>query len=130
MRMAKVCPDLYDFFPKTWVLPNEANDFRNHFASEAKNPKKKKHQTTYIVKPDGMCQGKGIFLSRNLEHIIDVTRNNKVNHLLEQDGIDGEKVGYVVQEYMDRPHLVEDLKYDFRLYVLLYGVNPLRIFLH
>lgn len=76
MRMNKVCPNLYDFFPKTWVLPNEANDFRNHFANEAKNPKRK---MTYIVKPDGMCQGRGIFLSRNLEHIIDVCRNIKVN---------------------------------------------------
>jgi tubulin polyglutamylase TTLL6/13 len=36
----------------------------------------------------------------------------------------------VVQHYLDKPHLVDDLKYDFRLYVLVYGVDPLRIYLH
>jgi hypothetical protein len=35
-----------------------------------------------------------------------------------------------VQQYIDRPHLVEDLKYDLRIYVFLYGVSPLRIYLH
>ncbi len=28
MRMAKVFPNEYNFFPKTWVLPQEMNDFR------------------------------------------------------------------------------------------------------
>lgn len=32
MRMYKAFPEQYDFFPKTWVIPNEANDLRNHFA--------------------------------------------------------------------------------------------------
>jgi hypothetical protein len=36
----------------------------------------------------------------------------------------------VVQEYLDKPHLIDDLKYDLRIYVLLYGVNPMRIFIH
>ena len=36
----------------------------------------------------------------------------------------------MVQQYVDKPHLIDDLKYDLRLYVLVYGLNPLRIFLH
>lgn len=75
-----------------------------------------------------MSQGKGIFLSRNVEHIFDVTQQ-KTNPGLEE-GAAQEKVSYIVQQYIDRPHLVDDLKYDLRLYVFLYGVNPLRIYLH
>jgi hypothetical protein len=36
----------------------------------------------------------------------------------------------VVQEYLDKPHLVDELKYDLRIYVFVYGINPMRIFLH
>ena len=36
----------------------------------------------------------------------------------------------VVQEYLERPHLVDELKYDLRIYVLVYGVNPLRVWIH
>lgn len=31
MRMYKHFPDEYNFFPKTWVLPHEATDFRTFF---------------------------------------------------------------------------------------------------
>ena len=29
---------------------------------------------------------------------------------------------------MHKPHLIDGLKYDMRIYVLIYGVDPLRIF--
>ena len=31
---------------------------------------------------------------------------------------------------MSNPHLIEDLKYDLRIYVFVYGLNPMRIFIH
>ena len=125
--MAKHYPEQYNFFPKTWVLPSDSNDLRNFFAANSQNPHN--HKVTYIVKPDGMSQGKGIFLSRNFDHIMDITSNRKENVLLE-DNVDQDKIGYVVQQYLDRPHLVEGLKYDLRIYVMLYGISPLRIYLH
>lgn len=36
----------------------------------------------------------------------------------------------MVQEYLTKPYLIDDLKFDLRIYVMLYGVNPLRIFIH
>lgn len=66
------------------------------------------------MKPEGLSQGRGIFLTRNLDKII---KN------CEQDGC-------VVQRYIHKPMLIDNLKFDLRIYALLYGVNPLRIYLH
>lgn len=52
MRMYKHFPEEYNFFPKTWVLPNESTDLRDHWARNINNNSKKR--VTYIVKPDGL----------------------------------------------------------------------------
>jgi tubulin polyglutamylase TTLL6/13 len=51
----------YEFFPKTWILPQEQNDFKLQFT--------KKKAKTFIVKPAASCQGRGIFLTRDFESI-------------------------------------------------------------
>ena len=63
-----------------------------------------------IVKPEASCQGKGIYLTRELDDI-DID-----DHC-------------VVQEYINKPFLMEKMKFDLRLYVLVVGIDPLRIYL-
>jgi tubulin polyglutamylase TTLL6/13 len=36
----------------------------------------------------------------------------------------------VVQKYITNPYLLDNLKFDFRIYVLLAGCSPLRIYLY
>ena len=101
--MQRACPDEYTFFPPTWILPQDAKDFRAQF-----NQKKAK---TFIVKPEASCQGKGIFLTRNFEWMTSMNEH------------------YVAQRYLHKPYLIQGLKFDLRIYVLITGVNPLRAFI-
>ena len=63
------------------------------------------------MKPEADCQGRGIFLTFKTEDV----ENGK---------------HYVVQEYLQNPFLVDGLKFDFRVYVLLAGTNPMRLFVY
>ena len=37
---------------------------------------------------------------------------------------------YVAQRYIHKPYLIDDVKFDMRIYVLVAGVDPLRIFIY
>ncbi|CAG9327848.1 unnamed protein product [Blepharisma stoltei] len=100
-RMQKLLPDDYSFYPKTWVLPGDYPDFKSQF-----NKKK-----IFIIKPEASSQGRGIFLARRPEDVNSTER-------------------YVAQEYLMDPFLIEGLKFDLRIYVLVTGCNPLRIYIH
>lgn len=62
-----------------------------------------------IAKPESSCQGKGIILVKHIEEL-------------------PEKC--VVQKYLSNPFLIDNLKFDLRIYVLLTGCDPLRLFIH
>ena len=64
-----------------------------------------------IVKPDCLSQGKGIFLTQNIENI-------------------NLKEATVVQEYLNDPYLIDGLKFDMRIYVLVLSCDPMKIFMH
>ncbi|KAJ3098341.1 Tubulin polyglutamylase ttll6 [Phlyctochytrium planicorne] len=104
-RLSRLLPKEYNFFPKTWILPLEWEDLKLTI-------KGKKGQT-FIAKPDHGCQGKGIFLFRNLKSISAQKGSN-----------------LIVQSYLPKPYLIDNLKFDLRVYVLVTSVDPLRIFIH
>jgi len=36
----------------------------------------------------------------------------------------------VVQKYIVKPHVIDGFKYDLRIYVVLTGINPLRVYVY
>ena len=101
MKLKKVLPEDYAFYPKSWVLPSDWLTFRKQF----NKPR------VFIAKPEALSQGRGIFLSKALE---DFHSTNS----------------YVVQKYIKNPLLIEGYKFDLRIYVLVYGCDPLRIYIY
>lgn len=51
-RMLKLFPKEYAFYPRTWVLPGEINDFRQQFDGQGVALNNK----IFIIKPDTGCQ--------------------------------------------------------------------------
>jgi tubulin polyglutamylase TTLL6/13 len=84
-------------------MPTDTKQFKEQF-----NDRKAK---TFIIKPENSCQGKGIFLTRNHDWI------QPNEH-------------YVAQRYLHKPYLIDGLKFDLRVYVLITSVAPLRIFIY
>eukprot|EP00879_Flechtneria_rotunda_P024528 GHRR01026004.1.p1 GENE.GHRR01026004.1~~GHRR01026004.1.p1 ORF type:complete len:305 (+),score=91.19 GHRR01026004.1:577-1491(+) len=99
----------YDFCPYTWQLPGQMTAF----LAAAKAAGKK---ATFIVKPDAGCQGKGIKLVKGgsedklLKSLADIAATQAV-----------------AQQYVAKPLLVNGLKFDLRVYVLVADVDPLRL---
>ena len=103
-KMRKPFPQHFAFCPRTWSLKSERSAFKKFVQSL---PQKR----TFIVKPSAGCQGKGIFLTQDPQDIAE----------------DIEEA--VVQEYISRPLLIEDKKFDLRVYVLVTSMKSPSIFL-
>ncbi|XP_004841438.1 tubulin polyglutamylase TTLL7 isoform X1 [Heterocephalus glaber] len=106
-KMIKSRPLDYTFVPRTWIFPSEYTQFQNY----VKELKKKRKQKTFIVKPANGAMGHGISLIRNGDK------------LPSQDHL-------IVQEYIEKPFLMEGYKFDLRIYILVTSCDPLKIFLY
>ena len=63
------------------------------------------------MKPCASARGNGIKLISKKTHI------NKKKH-------------YLIMDYIAQPHLINGLKYDLRIYVLISSFDPLRIYMY
>ncbi|XP_020041206.2 tubulin polyglutamylase TTLL7 isoform X1 [Castor canadensis] len=106
-KMIRSRPLDYTFVPQTWIFPAEYTQFQNY----VKELKKKRKQKTFIVKPANGAMGHGISLIRNGDK------------LPSQDHL-------IVQEYIEKPFLMEGYKFDLRIYILVTSCDPLKIFLY
>jgi len=102
-RLQEVCSTReLDIVPETFLLPTQLQEFSARFA-QAKD-------LTWIAKPSASSQGKGIFLVESLDQL--------------------PSEPYVVSQYIANPLLVNNLKFDMRIYVLVTSYDPLRIYVY
>ena len=103
LYMKKVFPDSFNYMPLTYIYPKDKEIINVKFTNYEVNI-----SDLWIVKPVDFCSGKGVHLFESLEK-----ENNKK---------------YIISKYIHHPHLIRGRKYDLRLYVLVTGFKPLRIY--
>ncbi|KAK1334192.1 hypothetical protein QTO34_005192 [Cnephaeus nilssonii] len=111
--MQNLFPEEYNFYPRSWILPDEFQLFTAQVQMVKDGDPSWK--PTFIVKPDGGCQGDGIYLIKDPSDI-------RLSGTLQRRPA-------VVQEYICKPLLIDKLKFDIRLYVLLKSLDPLEIYI-
>lgn len=105
-RMYEMFPEEYDFCPRTYVFPNDADDY------EAARAKTKDNDSLWIFKPSASSCGKGIKI---------MTKDTPIPE---------NKRGFVICDYIANPHLIDGLKYDLRIYVLVTSFDPLVCYMY
>lgn len=102
-RMRRRFPDVFNIQPRSFVLPNDADEWRLEC--------ERYPDGMYILKPPASSRGRGIRMMRRPSDIKP-----------EKD--------LLIQRYVRNPHLIDGYKYDMRMYVAVTCVDPLRVYVY
>ena len=113
----------WNFIPETFCLSEEREEV---VAAITRSAWREEHverrdststdsRSVWIVKPTNLSRGRGIFLTSSI---------------LELPGCWQGGQQFLAQRYLARPALVKGHKFDLRVYILITGTNPLRVFIY
>ncbi|CAK9074656.1 unnamed protein product [Durusdinium trenchii] len=109
-----------EWVPATYSLPNDYAIFVEEF--------RKSPNSTWIAKPTGKAQGRGIFLVSKLNQL------KRWSNAPKEKNQQGQPLPfrepYIISRYISNPLLVGGKKFDMRLYVLVTSYRPLKVFLY
>ena len=103
--MKNIFNDDYNFMSETFCYPEDKIIINERFGNYTLNL-----NDLWLVKPIYFAQGNGIFFFKSLKDI--------------------KEKEFILTNYISNPHLINNKKYDLRLYVLISGFKPLRIYLY
>lgn len=99
-----------------WVLPRDRMSLEREMnKSVSLEREMNKSVSSWIVKPNGQGEGHGIFVVNSYKEILN--QHSTTDNL-------------VVQPLLKDPYLVEGRKFDFRTYVLVTSMLPLRAYIY
>ena len=101
----KLYNDDFDYMPETFIYPEDKYLILNKF-----NKYKLDMDNLWLIKPTNKCSGEGIKILKTLKSI----KNNE----------------FILTKYIKNIDLIKGKKYDLRLYVLISGLKPLRIYFY
>ncbi|CAH8518270.1 unnamed protein product [Schistosoma mattheei] len=94
----------FNFMPQTYCLPGDLDELKKAWDEEGENQR-------WIMKPPASARGIGVRL---------VTKWSQIP----------KKRPALIQKYLSRPYLINDSKFDLRIYVYISSINPLRLYIH
>ena len=94
----------FDFLSDSFIIPEERDALIERMTHEP--------GSLWIVKPPGKNNGSGIFVIDNPGDVPDTNES------------------ILVQRYITNPYLIRRTKFDLRIYVLVTGVDPLKIYIY
>ena len=101
-------PEDYNYIPETYLFPDNKYDILSKFSDYQYNP-----EDVWLFKPARNSFGHGIKILDNYDDI----KNDKNKR-------------YLISRYIMNPLLINNKKFDMRAYVLVTGMNPLKIYFY
>jgi hypothetical protein len=95
----------FNYMSETYILPYQSKKIKNKFLNYT--PTK---DNLWLIKPSSSSLGRGIHFLKQSSDI----PNNKT----------------IISKYISNPDLIKGRKYDIRIYCLVTGINPLKIYVY
>ena len=103
--MKKYFNNDFNYMTETYYYPENKNLIETKFSNYKINI-----SNLWLIKPKNKYEGKGIFIFNSLKNI----KNRQ----------------YIITKYITNLDLIKNKKYDLRLYILVSGLRPLRIYFY
>eukprot|EP00750_Incisomonas_marina_P020833 INCI4096.3.p1 GENE.INCI4096.3~~INCI4096.3.p1 ORF type:complete len:891 (+),score=153.96 INCI4096.3:235-2907(+) len=107
-EMRRRFASVFNIAPQSFILPRDEGSLLRAV--------KARHTRLWIKKPTNSSRGRGIRVVSNDQVRKRLTKFTK------------KKKNVMIQEYMDKPYLINGFKFDIRMYVLVSSFDPLRVY--
>ena len=107
-KLKKKFPDEYNYIPETYLYPEQKKEIYNKFHNYQYDPK-----DVWLFKPAKDSFARGIEIIKNYKEIENAKFKN-----------------FLISRYVMNPMLIRNKKFDMRAYILVTGMNPLKIYFY